>query len=397
VNSTALHLGLGLLLLTGLSSTARAQNQVLSGNLSPTGGYIEVPATPNLAPSNFTIEAWIKYTDTGLPTGWNYPTIARKEFTQGSASWFLRVDAGNIGSRILRLWINGNLGVVHLTWAFPAGTFTNWTHVAATYDGLFATLYINGAQVAQVTGKGPLTDIGGATHIGAGDTAPGSANERWNGWIDELRIWSVARTPQEIQSAMLLQILTAPNLNASYQLTGNGIDATGNGNNGNLIASPVFVTTPSPATGTAPTAYCTAGTSSHGCLASIAADHNPSVAQSNACNIAISNVEGLKFGIIFYGADQMTFTPTPWAAGSTSFLCVKGPTQRTGTGSSGGTVNACDGALLLDWNAYQTAHPAAVGNPWLVGDKVFVQGWYRDPPAAKTTNLSNALEMTYVP
>jgi hypothetical protein len=26
-----------------------------------------------------------------------------------------------------------------------------------------------------------------------------------------------------------------------------------------------------------------------------------------------------------------------------------------------------------------------------------VQAWFRDPPAVKSTNLSNALEMTYVP
>ena len=146
-----------------------------------------------------------------------------------------------------------------------------------------------------------------------------------------------------------------------------------------------------------PKIYCTAGTSTHGCNASIAADNNPSVAHSNPCHITISNVEGLKSGIIFYGINQMTFTPTPWANGSSSFLCVKGPTQRTGTVNSAGTINTCNGALALDWNAYQTAHPSAAGNPWIAGNKVYAQGWYRDPPAPKTTNLSNAVELTYMP
>jgi subtilisin-like proprotein convertase family protein len=146
-----------------------------------------------------------------------------------------------------------------------------------------------------------------------------------------------------------------------------------------------------------PTAYCTAGTSTHGCVPSISANAQPSVSFANACNITIANVEGQKFGIIFYGVDQTGFTPTPWAAGSNSFLCVKGPTQRTGTSNSGGTLNMCDGTLTLDWNAYQMANPSSVGNPFAAGDKVYVQGWYRDPPAAKTTNLSNALEMTQTP
>jgi hypothetical protein len=146
-----------------------------------------------------------------------------------------------------------------------------------------------------------------------------------------------------------------------------------------------------------PIVYCTAGTSTHGCTASIAANDNPSVTHANACNISIGNVEGQKFGIVFYGINQMTFTPTPWANGSTSFLCVKGPTQRTGTANSGGTLNTCGGALALDWNAYQTANPNALGNPWTVGHKVYVQAWYRDPPAPKTTNLSNAVQLTYIP
>ena len=43
------------------------------------------------------------------------------------------------------------------------------------------------------------------------------------------------------------------------------------------------------------------------------------------------------------------------------------------------------------------ANPSALGNPWTAGDKVYVQGWFRDPPACKTTSLSNAVELTYLP
>jgi hypothetical protein len=32
-----------------------------------------------------------------------------------------------------------------------------------------------------------------------------------------------------------------------------------------------------------------------------------------------------------------------------------------------------------------------------VGQKVYAQAWYRDPPAPKTTNLSNAIELTVGP
>jgi hypothetical protein len=130
---------------------------------------------------------------------------------------------------------------------------------------------------------------------------------------------------------------------------------------------------------------------------SISANAQPSATQANACTISIANLEGQKFGIIFYGINQTGFTPSTWAVGSTSFLCVKGPTQRTGTQNSGGTANACDGALALNWNAYVTANPGALGSPFSAGDKIYVQGWYRDPPAPKTTNLSNGVELTVQP
>jgi hypothetical protein len=145
------------------------------------------------------------------------------------------------------------------------------------------------------------------------------------------------------------------------------------------------------------TNYCTAGTTTHGCNAAITADHNPSVSLANPCNVSVSAVEGQKSGIIFYGINNTGFVPGPWASGSTSLLCVKHPSQRTPIQNSGGTFGLCNGALALDWNAYQQAHPSALGNPWSVGSKVYVQAWFRDPLAAKGTNLSNAVEMIFHP
>jgi hypothetical protein len=145
----------------------------------------------------------------------------------------------------------------------------------------------------------------------------------------------------------------------------------------------------------APVAYCTAGTTTNGCTASISANANPSVAASSSCLIDITGVEGQKSGIIFYGLSAL---PQPWCTvGGSSFLCVKSPTFRSGAQLTGGTAGACDGTLSLDWNAFQAANPGSLGSPFSVGDKVFVQGWFRDPPACKSTSLSDALEMTYVP
>jgi Tol biopolymer transport system component len=146
----------------------------------------------------------------------------------------------------------------------------------------------------------------------------------------------------------------------------------------------------------APQAFCTAGTSSHGCVASISASAQPSVALAAPCTIHVSGVDGQRAGIVFYGIDNSAFAPLSWGPGS-SFLCIKPPTLRTGVQLSGGTVNACDGALQLDWNAFQAANPGALGQVWSAGDTAYVQAWFRDPPSPKTTSLSNALELVYVP
>ena len=144
---------------------------------------------------------------------------------------------------------------------------------------------------------------------------------------------------------------------------------------------------------TGPVTYCTGGTTTNGCVASISATANPSASFAAPCQIDVTNVEGNKSGLIFYSISGQS--TVAWNA--TSFLCVKSPTQRTPTQTSTGSTGLCDGTLVLDWNAYQTANPGAVGNPWSSGDVVQVQAWFRDPPAGKSTNLSNAIEMTYLP
>jgi hypothetical protein len=145
---------------------------------------------------------------------------------------------------------------------------------------------------------------------------------------------------------------------------------------------------------TGPAVYCTAGTTSSGCNATISSSGDPNLAHSAPCTISVANVEGAKTGLVFYGLARNSI---PWCAGGSSFLCVKTPTQRTSVQSSGGAPSSCTGSLALDWNAYQLANPGSLGNPWSAGVHVDLQAWFRDPPACKTTSLSDAVELTYQP
>ena len=127
--------------------------------------------------------------------------------------------------------------------------------------------------------------------------------------------------------------------------------------------------------------------------------------------------------MFFYGIDNSGFAWHAWLGGP-SVLCVRAPVQRAGLQSSGGTLGTCNGALQLDWNQFQQANTSALGKPWLLGQRIYVQawyrdpnstattalgqplfagqviqfqGWFRDPPASKSTSLSNALEVGICP
>jgi Tol biopolymer transport system component len=145
-----------------------------------------------------------------------------------------------------------------------------------------------------------------------------------------------------------------------------------------------------------PFAYCTAGTTTHGCVPAIAYTGTPSASASSGFTITVHSVEGMKQGILFYGVNNSGFVPHPWG-GSSSYMCVRAPTQRTHSQNSGGTFNGCDGVLSIDWNAFMATHPTALGNPLQVGQAVYAQAWFRDPPSPKSTMLSDALQFSVGP
>ena len=144
-----------------------------------------------------------------------------------------------------------------------------------------------------------------------------------------------------------------------------------------------------------PVGYCTAGTSTHGCAAVMSAVGVPALAAPGGFQLVCSSVEGQKAGLIFYGISGRTLLP--WKPGSTSFLCVKLPTQRMTVANSGGTPSACDGLFATDWLSFLNANPGSLGQPFQAGAVCDAQSWYRDPLAPGATNLSSAVEWTLQP
>jgi hypothetical protein len=143
------------------------------------------------------------------------------------------------------------------------------------------------------------------------------------------------------------------------------------------------------------TSYCTPGTTTNGCNAVMSASGTPSAGASSGFVLTASSVEGERQGLVFYGINGRH--AAPWAQGGTSYLCVKSPVQRTNAQFSGGVAGSCTGELSIDWLAFLSTHPAALGQPLSAGVVVDAQAWFRDPSAPATTNLSDGLEFTTCP
>lgn len=150
------------------------------------------------------------------------------------------------------------------------------------------------------------------------------------------------------------------------------------------------------ATAPGPVAYCTTSTTSSGCNPVIGFVGTPTVGAASGFTLTTTNTEGQRAGLFFYGVSGRN--AAPWAPGSSSTLCVKAPTQRlTAQPSSGGVAGQCNGSYSEDWLQWLSTHPTAVGQPFVAGEVVDAQTWFRDPSAPSTTNLSGGLEWTMVP
>lgn len=101
-------------------------------------------------------------------------------------------------------------------------------HLAFTYDGNSAIYYVNGSPVNAIHWTGNLIQNNWTTAIG--NISNMGFNEQLKGFIDELRIWNVARTQSELYSNMydLPDPTSQTGLLAYYKFDGNYVNLQGN-------------------------------------------------------------------------------------------------------------------------------------------------------------------------
>jgi hypothetical protein len=212
---------------TALTTVKAQTNNALSFS-SASSQYVSVPHSSSInLGSTFTIEAWVNY------SGGNRTIIDKGDY---DFLWQLNPTGNNYMG-----FYNKNSGWKYSTSAVSQNT---WTHVAITLSGGTLTFYINGA--ASGTAAVTASQDGNAMNIGRQQPTACQCNH-FNGQMDELRIWDIARTQSQIQSNMNVSLsASSSGLVAYYKFdegTGSSIaDATINANNGTLQNTPTWVT-----------------------------------------------------------------------------------------------------------------------------------------------------------
>ncbi|MDP2207837.1 MAG: LamG-like jellyroll fold domain-containing protein [Bacteroidota bacterium] len=146
-----------------------------------------IPSAYIITGNTITVEAWI-FPISLPPIGRNDGIVMRPSSTGYSLSI---INPGPDNDPRIEIRISNGLDSVIVTDSAPviAG---EWKHVAATYDGSQVRLYINGILSASAAF---------AANIGAGDTGfyiGGIAGNVFHGLLDEVRLWSIARTSEQI-------------------------------------------------------------------------------------------------------------------------------------------------------------------------------------------------------
>ena len=121
-----------------------------------------------------------------------------------------------------------------------------WTHVAAVYHGNsgLLRLYING-ELDKESNEAPGVLATNESDVTIGlDYLPDKRH--FTGSIDEVRIWNVARTKEEIAGHMNVKLSgNEPGLMGYWSMdegSGNTVyDQTGNNNDGTIVGNPTWV------------------------------------------------------------------------------------------------------------------------------------------------------------
>ncbi len=221
-----------------LSSTTWGQGKSGSAILyNGSTSTASVSDNPSISLSNTgTIEAWV-YSNRIYPSddgSTMFRNIANK-WTSGSCSgadegYFFDWNGTNVSGTLRGFICNGtsSQGISYAT----ALSRNKWQHLVYVWDGSYHRLYMNGRQVGTPVAQ-TINNQDDTASLRIGDGFGGGASYRWDGRLDQVKIYNYARTPAQI----------AWDYNQGKPIGwwkfdecqgGNANDSSGNGNTGTI-------------------------------------------------------------------------------------------------------------------------------------------------------------------
>lgn len=187
----------------------------------------------DVAGDKLTVEALIYYTGASV-------NIVSKHTNPGDVNYLLRIGSFEITTT------SGFAAFGGVAATGVSLVPNKMYHVAATYDGAMLKYYVNGCLTGQMAWTGMMVQNNLITAIGNMSTCQ---CEQFTGYIDEVRIWNVARTQTEIATNMLNLPTPAiqPGLQGYWKFDGNYINQQGNpAFDGVAVGAPAYQQIPLP-------------------------------------------------------------------------------------------------------------------------------------------------------
>ncbi len=210
--------------------------------------HVSVPYDAALNPLDFTIEFWAKVE--GNAGNWR-AAISAFDFSGGD---YRGIEIYASPDNQWEVWA-GNRTYYSALANGPAITPNQWTHVATTFqrssgpdvNGVYTgtvRLYINGLLTTSQAGFQYKPNNTRPLHIGAANYTS-SVSYPFNGLMDEVRVWNVARSAAQIEQNYRTSVpANSSGLVGYYRFdegTGSGAsDATTPANNGTLVNTPLW-------------------------------------------------------------------------------------------------------------------------------------------------------------
>ena len=185
-------------------TTADLGPPVVASSLRLNGStqYVAIGGSATMPVGTYTIEAWVKPTAAG-----SYGIIGWGIYGARGAVNALRLSP----TGLMNYWWSNDLE------APTASLVGEWHHVAATFDGTIRTLYLDGKAIG--ADRPGTRAVPSADNLRIGST---NSSEYFNGSIDEVRVWNVARTAAELSTARGAHLLRNPAGLVAYYRFGEG-------------------------------------------------------------------------------------------------------------------------------------------------------------------------------